>query len=62
MPSVNYRVQSKDSINFIYGVYKDKNNQILNRKECCQYYGNYTEAPLYTWVQAYFSEAILGGR
>lgn len=51
----------KDSINFIYGVYKDKNNQILNRKNVANIIGNYTEAPLYTWVQAYFSEAILGG-
>lgn len=51
----------KNSINFIYGVYKDRNNQILNRRNSANIIVNYTKAPLYTWVEPYFSEAVLGG-
>lgn len=51
----------RNSINFIYGVYKDRNNQILNRRNSANIIVNYTKAPLYTWVGPYFSEAVLGG-
>ncbi|WP_291579911.1 sensor histidine kinase [Clostridium sp. UBA6640] len=51
----------KNSINFIYGVYKDRNNEILNRTNIANIIVNYTKAPLYTWAQPYFSEAVLGG-
>ncbi|WP_461613765.1 sensor histidine kinase [Clostridium sp. Marseille-QA1073] len=45
----------------MYGVYKDRNNQILNRRNIANIIVNYTKAPLYTWVEPYFSEAVLGG-
>ena len=51
----------KNSVNFIYGVYKDENNQILSRSNVVNIIQNNTKFPIYTWVEPYFNKFVIGG-
>lgn len=51
----------KNSVNFMYGVYKDENGQIIDRDTISTIVYYHTKRELYTWSESWLNSVVVGG-